>query len=141
MRDHGYAIRKAYYEALTAELTIPVVDGKLDTLPDDGVFVVFGDQTENDRSTKQSFVHDVTVDVAIVDKRKATGSKRDVEDVSDQILQIVKPEPGTYGITIDAPFHITNIKYLTGLTASVALDSANQFIQVKRLQFTNRITQ
>jgi hypothetical protein len=79
--------------------------------------------------------------VAIVDKRNSTGSKKDVEDVSDQILQIIKPAIGTIGVTIDAPFSITTIKYLSGLTASVALDSANQFIQVKRLQFTNRITQ
>lgn len=141
MRDYGYAIRKAYYTALTGTLTCPVVDGKLETLPEDGIFVVFGDQTESDKSNKHSFAHDVTLDVAVVDKRKATGSKKDVEDVSDQILQAIKPTPGSHGVTIDSPFVITNIKYVSGLTASVAIDSANQFIQVKRLQFTNRITQ
>jgi hypothetical protein len=141
MRDSGYAIREAYYNALTAVLTVPVVDGKIDTLPVDGIFVAFGDQTENDKTNKSAFTHEVTVDIAIVYKRKATGSKKDVEEVSDQILQIVKPTPQTHGITIDSPFNITSVRYLTGLTVSVALDSANQFIQVKRLQFINRITQ
>src|SRR5688572_2724134 len=129
MRDAGYKLRKAYFTAL-AGLTVPIVDGKLDTLPEEGLFVVFGDQTENDKTNKQAFAHEVTLDVAVVDKRKATGSKKDVEDISDAILQIVKPTAQTHGLTIESPFKLTSVKYISGLTASVALDSANQFIQV-----------
>jgi hypothetical protein len=145
MRDHGYALRKAFFQALNGQITfnsnnVPVVDGKLETLPEDGIYVVFGDQVENDRSNKQSFVHEVTFDLAVVDKRKSTAGKTDAENISDQILQIIKPTISTHGLTIDSPFVITNVRFISGLAVSVALDTA-QFIQVKRIQFIVRITQ
>jgi hypothetical protein len=146
MKDTGTAIRKSYYDALNGNLTfnatdIPVVDGKVESIPADGVFVLFGDQSDSDRTNKKAFVHEVTLDVAIVDKRLSTGSKKDVEEISDQILGIIKPTAQTHGVTIAAPFKITWIKYESGTAAAVAMDGSNQFIQVKRLQFTNRITQ
>jgi hypothetical protein len=146
MRDHGYKLRKAFFEALDGNVTfnandVPVVDGKLETLPEDGLFIVFGDQVDNDKSNKSSFVTEVTFDLAVVDKRKSTGSKKDVEDVCDQILQIIKPTIQTHGLSIESPFSISNVKYLSGLAASVAMDALNQFIQVKRVQFIIRITQ
>lgn len=146
MRDHGYALRKAFYAALNTVVEfnsnpVPVVDGKLETLPEDGVFIVFGDQTDTDKSNKQSYAVETIFDLAVVDKRKSTGSKKDVETVCDSILQIIKPTISSHGLTIDSPFNITSLKFLTGVTASVAMDTLNQFIQVKRIQFIIRITQ
>ena len=153
MRDHSFALRTAMYQALNGQLTvaineegdrsdpIPVVDGKLESLPSDGVFVVFGDQVDNDKSNKNSFVMQTTFDVAIVDKRMATSSRQDVDDVCDQILQIVKPTISTTGLEIADPFRITSLTYLTGISTKAQTDQANQFIQVKRIQFLIRVTQ
>jgi hypothetical protein len=145
MRDSGYKLRKAFFTALDGQLTInsnalPVVDGKLESLPADGVFVVFGDQSDEDKSNKGAFVVQTTFDLAVVDKRKATSSKKDVEDVCDQILQIIKPNIAGHGLTIESPFVITSLKYLSGLAVSVEV-ALNEFIQVKRIQFIIRITQ
>lgn len=145
MRDSGYKLRKAFFSALDGQLTIntnvlPVVDGKLESLPADGVFVVFGDQSDQDKSNKGSFVVETTFDLAVVDKRKATSSKKDVEDVCDQILQIIKPSVSGHGLSIESPFVITTLKYLSGLAVGVEV-ALNEFIQVKRIQFIIRITQ
>jgi hypothetical protein len=146
MRDSGYQLRKAFFDALNGVVefnstAVPVVDGKLETLPTDGVFIVFGDQTDTDKSNKNSYAIETIFDLAVVDKRKSTGSKKDVEEVCDAVLQVIKPTLNTHGLTIASPFKITYVKFLTGLAASVAMSELNQFIQVKRIQFIIRITQ
>lgn len=146
MRDHSYQLRKAMFEALDGNLTlnanpVPVVDGKLESLPAEGVFVVFGDQSDSDKSNKNAFVVSTSFDLAIVDKRMATSSRQDVDDVCDQVLQIIKPTTSTTGLSIADPFRITSLTYLSGLSTKVQTDQQNQFIQVKRIQFLIRITQ
>jgi hypothetical protein len=147
MRDSGYYLRKAFFTALDGQVTfnsnnVPVVDGKLETIPEDGIAIVFGDQSDKDKSNKSVFVQEVTFDLAVIDKRKSTAGKKDVEDVCDQVLDIIKPTVSSHGLTIDSPFVITSIKYLSGLAVSVLLDPATkQYIQVKRIQFIIRISQ
>jgi hypothetical protein len=145
MRDHGYKLRKAFFTALNTHVTlnthaVPVVDGKLETIPEDRVSIVFGDQSDVDRSNKSAFVVQTTFDIAVVDKRKATSSRQDVDDVCDQILNIVKPTITSTGLSIESPFVISTLSFLTGLSLRVQVEQ-NVFIQVKRIQFIIRVTQ
>lgn len=147
MRDHGTALRRAYIEAFKDQLSLdgvlklPVVDGKVTDMPANGMFVVFGAQTENDKSNKDKWVFETSIDVAIVDKRKATAGKKDVEAIGDQMLQLIFPTVRTIGIDIETPFNISFIKYSSGVTEDVLIDTLNHPVQVKRFQFINRITQ
>jgi hypothetical protein len=146
MRDHSTPLRKAYIEALTGNLTmnsvvLQVVDGRVKALPEQGMYVVFGDQVDSDKSNKSKWVFETSIDIAIVDKRKVSAGKKDSETIADQILQIIFPTDNTYGINIEDPFRITFIKYLSGTSQNVFVDTLNHPVQVKRMQFINRVIQ
>ena len=146
MKDHGTALRTGYVEAFVDNLDlngikVPIVDGMVSQLPAIGIFGVFGSQQDTDKSNKDKWVFETSLDFAIVDKRKVSAGKKDVESIGDQVLQIVFPTIKTYGIIIAAPFNITFIKYLSGVAEDVMLDSMNHPVMIKRFQFINRITQ
>jgi len=141
MREPGTAIRKSYYNAISAVVSSPVVDGKVEGLGGGDTYVILGEQSESDRTNKARFAHEATIQVVIVSKKKSTAGRTAVENISDDILSAIIPAPGSHGLTIEAPFHITFVKQDFGQASRVSQDIANDFENIKILQFINRITQ
>lgn len=146
MQDYGTEVRKAYYNALDGNITynalpVPVVDEKLDETTENDVYVLLGEQSENDRSNKTYFAADVNLNIYIIQRTEATVTKEAVENISNQISTIIKPTVRSHGLTIASPFKIVLVKLDRGSTQPVRKDVGEQFLVNKSLIFLNHISQ
>ena len=102
MKDPSEKIREAIYTALNGNLSYNAqnVDVFSDPADDDlsakrtndfYVYVLIGDQTMEDVSSKDKFHTDNTFIIDIVTGFKGYGSKAVVNDISSQVLQILTP--------------------------------------------------
>lgn len=146
MRDAGTSLRKSFFEALDNQIfvegaAIPVVDEKLDEqITEQDIYIALTTQTDNDRSNKSYFAHEIDIATLIVQRTKAAISKATIEYVNDRILQIILPSVGNHGLTIDAPFRVTYVKQVSGQTQTARLDNGD-YVIAKQTNFRNRITQ
>lgn len=146
MRDSGTQLRRAYYTALNGNITIdgndvPVYDGKVEDPKSDEVYILFMDQTDQDKSSKSHFAVETTITIDIKQRLKATVSREDIEDVANQILQIVKPTPKTIGLTLSSPFKVLIVKVDSNDSSRPYAVDAGEFVVTKSLRLRNHIIQ
>lgn len=148
MVDTGTAIRAAYFEILNGNVfiegaAIPFVDEKLDAeISEQDIYVLFTSQDEEveSESNKSQTVNDVLTKMQIVNRRRATGNKEKVEDVSNQILTLLFPTVNTWAVSLDDPLYLVFSLFVNGQYNPIGKDE-NGFIVSKILTFKNRITQ
>lgn len=146
MIDIGQKLRKAYYSALSGNITysgktVPVVDEKLESnIADNDLYVLFTTQNETDANNKSYFARECDLVMTVVNQRKATNTKEAVENVSSQILTILFPTKNSLGLTVDAPIKLTYAR-LTNAEYNPLVQTENGFIISKSLTIRNRITQ
>jgi hypothetical protein len=135
MRDVGTPVRKAIFDALNGTITIegapiPFVDEKLDRLiTETDTWVLLNSQDEQQVPLKSYWAAEVTVTLLVINKRQATISKTVVEDVTNQILQILKPSKIAVGITVPAPFKLS---YLDVQTADYQAEQVDATFRIKK---------
>jgi hypothetical protein len=142
MRESGTEIRKSFYNAIDA-LDYPVFDGKAEglTIGTDNVWVILGEQTEVNRSTRSSLATEASIEIVVVNQQKGVAGRKVVEEVADDILTAILPTVSTHGLTISSPFKITAVKYEDGRAGNVSQSAGQLFDNVKTLNFKIRITQ
>jgi len=146
MRDYGYKLREAYFQAINGNLVfesgvIPVVDEKVDNqLTEHDIYVKLSVQNDQQANTKCYFAATCDLVMDIVHRTDAVGSKRVVDDISDQILTLLFPTPKTTGLSIAAPLQLSYAR-LENTSTSPLAQTDKGFIQVKSLTFSNRVVQ
>jgi hypothetical protein len=142
MRESGTEIRKSFYNAVSA-LTYPVFDGKTEglTVGTDNLWVILGEQSESNRSSKSTYATEASIELVIVNREAGVAGRKVVEEVADEILTAIIPTVSTHGLTISSPFKITFVKYEDGRAGNVSQIAASQYDNVKTLNFRIRITQ
>jgi hypothetical protein len=148
MNDAGQEVRKGFYDALKDAIAIPgdpvnkvpIVDEKLDlNITENDLYMLIGGQAINAANTKSTWGKEVDLNITVVNRRKATNSKTTIEDIADQILQILFPTRTTFGLSVDGPFNLTYVKYISD---SYQFDKLNDGWQIsKAMIFKTRITQ
>jgi hypothetical protein len=98
MKDCGYAIRKAYFDKLTAA---SYSLGVYDTIAPDNVeppFLIISSQTSTENSDKTSYNFDVTIQFDIVYKTSKSGEvgQKTVDNLTNELLGIIGVYPVDY---------------------------------------------
>jgi hypothetical protein len=98
MKDCGYAIRKAYFDKLTAA---SYSLGVYDTIAPDNVeppFLIISSQTSTENSDKTSYNFDVTIQFDIVYKTSKSGEvgQKTVDNLTNEPLGIIGVYPVDY---------------------------------------------
>ncbi|WP_343702694.1 hypothetical protein [Chitinophaga sp.] len=117
MKDPGYAIRNAHYQALNGVILhkgvpVPVYDGNA---PKDAPaqYVILGAQTLNQNGDKQTFITYCTIIVIVVTQFDIAdpGNTKFADDIANQITQIVNPDPVTQlPLGPDFEMMVTNVE-------------------------------
>ena len=146
MVDIGQKLRKAYFTALDGSITyegsaVPIVDEKLDVnITEHDIYVLMTSQNEVDTNNKSYFARECDIVLRVINRRKATGTKEAVENVSDQILTVLFPTKNTTGLTVDSPLKLSYAR-LTQAEYNPLAQEQDSFIISKSLTFKNRIIQ
>jgi len=148
MNDVGQAVRKGFYIALFNAIAIPgdpiqkvpIVDEKLDLgITDHDLYMLIGGQQANEANTKQTWGKEVDLNITVVNRRKATNSKTIIENIADQMLQVLFPTRTSFGLSVDAPFKLSYVKYVS---ESYQFEKLVDVWQIsKAMVFKTRITQ
>jgi hypothetical protein len=148
MNDSGQAVRKGFYSALFNAVEIPgdpinkvpIVDEKLDlNITDHDLYMLIGGQQATAVNTKQTWGKEVDLNITVVNRRKATNSKTIIENISDQMLLILFPTRTSFGLSIEAPFKLSYVKYISDSYQFEKLADGWQIS--KAIVFKTRITQ
>jgi hypothetical protein len=148
MNDAGEAVRKGFYNALYNAVAIPgdpvnkvpIVDEKLDlNITEANLYMLIGGQAATAANTKSTWGKEVDLNITITDRRKATNSKTTIEDIADQMLQILFPTRTSFGLSVEPPFRLSYVKYISD---SYTFEKVNDGWQIsKQMIFKTRITQ
>lgn len=146
MKDSGI-IRKAYFDALNGQLLldgltqVPIGDEKVDQgITASDLYVLIGAQNETDVSNKTNWALNVELALTIVNRREATNTKTEVEQISDQILGILFPTKTTNGLSVATPYTIS-LANLSGSEYYFKPIQSGGWQITKQLTFKNRLTQ
>lgn len=148
MNDTGQVVRKAFFNALNDQIanpengatTVPIVDEKLDlNITEHDLYMLIGGQAATPANTKQTWGSEVDLNITIVNRRKATNSKTTIEAIADEVMQVLFPTKTSFGITINAPFKLSYVKYISDSYQFERV--ANGWEIKKSIIFKTRITQ
>lgn len=148
MNETGQIVRKAFFNALNDQIAnpengatnIPIVDEKLDlNITEHDLYMLIGGQAATAANTKQTWGSEIDLNITIVNRRKATNSKTIIEAIADEVMQVLFPTKTTFGITINAPFKLSYVKYISDSYQFERV--ANGWEIKKSIIFKTRITQ
>lgn len=127
MIDVNRLFRKAAYEALSGNLThdggqVPVYDEKLGANTNN-IYVLVQSQSTNTANTFSSFSQTGTLVLQVVHKSWDGVTKDVIEDISNQILQILFPNPQSNGFVSQSGLQILNAHQRSTSSGVVALSS------------------
>lgn len=148
MNETGQVVRKAFFNALNDQIanpengsaTVPIVDEKLDlNITEHDLYMLIGGQAATPANTKQTWGSEVDLNITIVNRRKATNSKTIIEAIADEVMQVLFPTKTSFGITINPPFKLSYVKYISDSYQFERV--ANGWEIKKSIIFKTRITQ
>lgn len=139
-RDTMKPFRLAIFNLLNGNISCEIYDEKKKSSDSNGLYVTMGTQTENQSSqqTDTSWMHDVTLDLEIIQKTGMEVSKDDIDDVSEEIYEILEPVFGTGALVIPG-FQVTDLR-VSGVSRTFEV-SATESIVTKTCTISALLTQ
>ena len=143
MRDVGTAVRKAIFTALNGNVSwegapVVIVDEKLDRFTEADLYILIDSQNELPVNVKTYFATTINLVLRVVNRRQSTNTKTIVENVSNQVLQLLKPSKTVNGISVEAPFYLSLFNVTDGVYQFEKLESGFQIS--KAITTSTRIT-
>ena len=116
MKDVSKPYRLAIFAALTGQLTyntlaVPVYDEKQAVTGDEKVFVLLSTQTSTPERADNLFARHASIDIEIIAKTGSEISKDVIDDVGDEILTILFPSYGVFGVTVPSGWQFAEAFY------------------------------
>lgn len=115
-------LRPAVYNALNGQVSyngqsVPVYDKKRRVnSPRGNLFIILGSQREaDDPQTSDAFITDSQIDIEIWQTTEFEVSEDPIDDVSDQVLQIIIPEPWSNGLGVQDHWQIQNVRRISAV--------------------------
>lgn len=132
--------RLAIFNLLDGNISCEIYDEKKKSSDSNGLYVTMGTQTENQSSqqTDTSWMHDVTLDLEIIQKTGMEVSKDSIDDVSEEIYEILEPAFATGAVVIPG-FQITDLR-ISGVSRTFEV-SATESIVTKTCTISALLTQ
>lgn len=125
----------AVYNVLNGALSfngipVPVYDEKKREGQSANLYVVFGDQTEEDDiQPSDAFASTTTLEIIIWQKTTYEVSKTGISDVAGQILELLIPSPyGNDGLPAQNLFQILNVRRISSRTINYSLSDSQTII-------------
>jgi hypothetical protein len=105
-------LRQAIYDALDGQITInseavPVYDEKN---TGESIYILLSNQQETDDNTSDVFITLSTIDIEVVQQTGYSVSKDDIDDITDQMLEILIPTPSSNGLTAPTGFQFNHVR-------------------------------
>lgn len=112
MKETKKILRIAIKDALDGNITIggeavPIHDEKSDG---ENIYILLSNQQETDDNTSDVFITVSTIDIEVVQQTGYSISKDDIDDITDQMLEILIPTPSTNGLTAPSGFIFHNVR-------------------------------
>lgn len=120
-------------------ISVPVYDEKKRDKQLANLYVVLSTQQETDDNTDTSFTTDSSIDIDITHKTEFEISKDAIDEVSDQILELLLPNPDGPGWNVSG-FLIQNIRRSSTISRNFSLTDSQSII-AKIITITSKITQ
>lgn len=140
MKDTHYLLRKSFIETLTGEI---VIDGEEIEVLDEqagssNIYVVLSSQNATENSTFSHFGSNAFIMVEIVHKQDSSTTKKIVDDIAEQILQLVKPTPSTNGLVAQSGVQFLNVQVYGDRHVPFNLNDAETIVR-RLLRFSLQI--
>lgn len=145
MIDIKLPLRKAYYQALTGQLTyggnsVPVYDDITWLENDKNIYVLFGDDSGVDNNTQSYFSSNEDFQLQIVYTAKGRVSKEVLDVVADQVFALVLPSPMGNGLPSQPGVVIQNLHKTSDHYDSFKLSGGDSYIR-RIVTFTQDVTE
>ncbi len=145
MRDYGTIIRKAFYDVIKNEVTIdsgvvPIIDEKVEGNSGSAVVIRITTQDMQQQNTKHHFRATCRVLVEVTQYTKTAITKLKIDNVCNQILTLLYPDPKTIALTVPSPYQLP-VSYLEGTDTSPFMKVEAGLAITKTLIFNNIINQ
>lgn len=131
MKETKKIIRQAIYDAINGNITIgsttiPVSDEKNDN---DNLYILLSSQQEVDDNTSDTFITSSTIDIEVVQQTGYSVSKDDIDDITEQILEIIIPTPMTNGLTAPTGIQIMNVRRESSRSLAMEISATETIIR------------
>ncbi len=132
-------LMNSWYAKLNNVISVPVYkEGSVDQ-DYDGNYVELRAEGEVQDDTKQSFRSDAVVIVDIVTKFKIATNRSICEAIDNEIKQLVKPSPGSVGLSQQSGMQIQNLRPQTSSYFDEVEDGVKYYRKIVR--WSHRINQ
>lgn len=141
MRNTKKYFRKAIFDLLNGNISVPVYDEKRKVEAPRGIFVVLSTQQETPAPEDNdcTFVTRSSIDIEIVVKTGFEVTKDAQDDIEDEILAILRPTQGS-DIVTSSGFLIQDLFRERSFTRNLSLSDSQSILQTI-LTFTATITE
>lgn len=129
MKDFDKPYRKAIFDALNGNISVPVYDEVKKIGAADQTFVILGAQrSTRDPQADMMWARRCSIDLIITQKTAASTTKDVIDSISEEILEKLFPDYTSFGVTEPSGFQFTNWDFETGTTQPMALTSTESVI-------------
>lgn len=136
MKDTKRILRKAVYNCLLDSVTIdssiiPVFDEKRRIGVTTNLYILLSTQQESDDNTSDAFMTDSSIDIEVVHRTGFEVSKDTIDDISNQILTLLIPDPNadtglpTYA---DPLWQITLVRRVSSITRNFSITDTESVV-------------
>lgn len=129
MKDPSGALRRAVAEALEGNISynasaVAVYDGQV--LSDgDSLYVLLSSENTTDASSKSDFATDISLLLEITHRPEYAIDSEVLEDIFEQVMGILKPDPQTDGISDTSDFQFIGFRLESGNKLNLAISTTN----------------
>jgi hypothetical protein len=133
LKDASAAFRKSVWEALEGNLTaafdgsnsqVAVYDGQV-TSQNDGLYVLLSTEQSNDISNKSENASEISLLLEITHRPDFAIDSRVLDDISNQVMAILKPDVPTNGIAEPSDFQYIGFQVQSGNKLNLTISSTN----------------
>ena len=135
-KNPAYDLLTAYYQLLSATLSVPVYKGQAPTDVTGNYVVVRIEGTSSERN-KHLFLTTVTIITEVVTAFAASVNTKTANDIEGEITQLLLPTPNSYGISL-TDFNLYGLKLQSTVDQ---IEEADQLYYVKISRWENIINQ
>jgi hypothetical protein len=121
-------------------ITVPVADEKRRIPQTANLFIILGNQQETDESPDAAFITNSSIDIEIHHKTDYEVSKDVIDDVSNSILTLLIPTPGTHGLPVQNLMQILSVNRASAASRNFAVTDSGSVVS-KVITITCRIIQ
>lgn len=140
MKDSALPLRRAYFQLLNGNISVPVYDDAQALGDTENLYVLLGNQASGDTSPLSGWTNRQSINLQIVYKSAGQTNKEKMDTIANEIMALLLPDRTGNALPIDADFQFLNVVLESSNYLSM---SAGKSLQVSQriLIFTQDVIQ